>query len=136
MRKKLEGEKRIYAIVAASIEGKNGKVVQPLGRQVAQVAHVVSKLRFQEAAKPIREEEHITHRLFEPITTIVLQARDAAELEHVFNLLRKKKIFVTLFSDTNPEYGPGSYVTAICTHPVFKSQVEGILDYLPLWGSR
>lgn len=136
MRKKLEGEKRIYAIVAASIEGKNGKVVQPLGRQVAQVAHVVSKLRFQEAAKPIREEEQLTYRLFEPITTIVLQARDGAELWHVLGLLCKKKILVTSFFDINPEYGPGNFMTAICTHPVFKSQVEGILDYLPLWGSK
>ena len=134
--KKFEGEKRIYAIVAASIEGQNGKVAQPLGRQVAQVAHVVSKLRFAEAARPIREEEQITYRLFEPITTIVLQARDTAELQHVWDLLRKKKIPPTTFADNNPEYGLGNYITAICTPPVFKAQVEGILDYLPLWGVK
>ena len=126
-KKKFEDEKRIYVVVAASIEGQNGKVIQPPGRQVAQVAHVVSKLRFFEAQNK---------SLWTPITTIVLQARDAAELGHVYNLLFEKKIIPILFSDTNPEYGQGSYATAICTPPVFKERVVGILDYLPLWGMK
>src|SRR5579859_7737129 len=129
--KKFEGERRIYAIVAASIEGQDGrKVVQPIGRQVAQVAHVVSKLRWHEALTPPSVP------VWYPITTIILQARDANELQHVYALLRKKKIIPTTFADTNPEYGSGSYITAICTPPVFRTQVEGILDYLPLWGAK
>jgi len=138
MKKKFEGEKRIYAIVSASIDGKNGKVVQPIGRQVAQVAHVVSKLRWHEALNPFGKGPLTPPSVpaWYAITTIVLQARDANELNHVFALLHTKKIPVTTFADNNPEYGPGNFITAICTGPVFKSQVEGILDYLPLWGSK
>jgi Peptidyl-tRNA hydrolase PTH2 len=126
-------DERIYVVVPAVVfkgKGRDGPVKQPLGRQAAQAAHVVSKMRVYEAAKQSKADGSVTWRSY---TTIILSARDANEMGHVWTLLSKKKIAVQHFSDTNPEYGTASLVTAICTWPVTKKQVEGILDYLPLW---
>jgi hypothetical protein len=132
-------ENRIYAVVAGTIQtGVPGSrlknVVQPLGRQVAQVAHVVSKLRHYMALDI--DPGAYDKKQFEPVTTIVLQARDSKELVHVADLLHKRKVEVTLFMDDNPEYGSGRFTTAICTEPVEPKRVQGILDYLPLWGAQ
>lgn len=117
-------EKRIYVVVPLTVLGQKGIVKQPLGRQVAQAVHVVSKMRV----------EADYHQSWIPITTIILSARDVKEMEHVGKLLVRKKVAVTSFRDSNPDYGAEvSIVTAICTEPVYKKQVEGILDYLPLW---
>ena len=124
--KELE-EKRIYVIVAETIFTTNGKIIQPPGRQVAQACHAVGLFRYQQARD---------RRPYDPITTIVLQVRDTAELNHVYDLLLCKKIKRFLFRDTNPEYGVREFSTAFCTEPVYKEQVEGILDYLPLWGAK
>jgi hypothetical protein len=67
-----------------------------------------------------------------PITTIILQARDSNEMLHVYRLLVKRKLNPVIFSDDNPEYGPGSWPTAVAVFST-KKQVDGILDYLPLW---
>jgi hypothetical protein len=107
-------------------------IVQPIGRQVAQVAHVVTKLRLMTMKQYNIPASDIT---FEPITTIVLQARDSAEMVHVYRLLFRRRLNPVLFSDDNPEYGPGSWPTALAVF-ANKKQVNGILDYLPLWGSH
>ena len=73
---------------------------------------------------------------FEPMTTIILQARDSAELQHAFVLLHKKKLNPVVFSDSNDfAYGPGSYVVTAVAVFATKKQIENILDYLPLWGA-
>jgi hypothetical protein len=126
--KQLE-ERRIYVAVAGTIQVPVRTVIQPVGRQVAQACHAVSKLR-------IEMHNGITQEGFEPITTIVLQARDSAELFHVYELLRRKKLDPVIFQDNNnPEYGLGDWPTAIAVYAT-KKQISGILDYLPLWGAK
>jgi hypothetical protein len=142
-------EKRIYCIVAGTIQvpldGKGNSifrsgpsailsgrkwrtVLQPQGRQIAQACHVVSLLRLQHYAL---KEPRIG---MEAVTTIILQGRDSAELGHVYRLLHKKKLKPEIFSDTNPEYGLGEWPTAVAALASY-FEVQGILDYLPLWGS-
>jgi hypothetical protein len=114
--------------VAAKIEGSKGWVIQPPGRQIAQVAHAVGKYRFYEG-----NSNDDPGKGYQPITTIVLQARDGAELLHVINLMDKEGIRGEVFYDLNSEYGEGPYMTAICTEPIYALQGMGIIDYLPLW---
>jgi hypothetical protein len=119
-------EKRIYVVVAGTVQvpASRRSVVQPLGRQIAQACHAIGLYRYHD---PV---------LYTPITTIVLQARDSAELKHVHDLLLKRKIQRFSFMDTNTEaYGPGEVMTAFCTEPVIRKKIQGILDYLPLWGA-
>lgn len=139
-------EQRIYVAVASSVQvpvsliyhkdhvhgdwRKGVKtVIQPLGRQAAQAAHVVSKLRYVMNSGAIYEgPDH-----FEPITTIILQCRDSAELGHIHYLLFRKKLNPVIFSDTNPDYGDKFEApTAVAVHASPK-QVQYILDYLPLF---
>lgn len=148
--------KRIYCVVATTVQNpflfgskSSATIVQPLGRQVAQAAHVVSKVRFIMLRKAFIKllkgrsiaalRLAISTLLFTPVTTIILEARDSYELKHVFNLLEKNNIPVYDFFDTEqPDYGSpeDSVRTAIATEPVEPEAVKGILDYLPLWGSQ
>lgn len=120
-------------------------VHQPAGRLIAQAAHVVSKVRHNmlkaeivratRAAKG-KEVWYRGHVLrFEPVTTIILSARDSFELYHVKNLLNDARIpFMTFFDENDPVYGGGQKVmTAVATEPVDPVDVQGILDYLHLW---
>ncbi len=131
--KNLIEEKRIYVVVPGTIQvpangGGKKTVVQPAGRQIAQACHVVSRLRHEYPSKdPLN--------IFKAYTTIILQARDSAELQHVWFLLYKKKLDPVGFWDTNPEYGAGSRATAMAAFAT-KKQVVGILDYLPMWGAQ
>lgn len=118
-------EKRIYVVVAGTIQTPR-TVIQPPGRQIAQACHVVSKLRI--------ENHNGSHR-FEPITTIILQARDSAELTHVQLLACKKKFQVVAFFDRNPEYGDVGQKTAIAFLAT-QEQTHLVCDYLPLWDSK
>lgn len=131
-------EQRIYVVVAGTIQvpvtPNSHKpplrtVVQPIGRQIAQACHAVSYLRHTEERKSLQS---VT---FNPVTTIILQARDSSELGHVFSLLVRKRLQPILFSDDNPEYGPGNWPTALAVYGTPK-QIKGALDYLPLWGSK
>ena len=75
----------------------------------------------------------------QPTTTIILEARDSFELRHVFDLLQNNDVPVYGFMDTEqPDYGSldAFVMTAIATEPVTREDVEGMLDYLPLWGSQ
>src|ERR1700676_3595582 len=128
---------KIYVAVAATIQvpvvaGSHKPplltVVQPIGRQVAQACHVVSQLRNGMNPPELKLG-------FQPITTIILQARDSAEMGHIYRLLFKKRLQPEIFSDDNPEYGPGSWPTAVAVFAT-KKQIEGVLDYLPLWGAK
>jgi hypothetical protein len=125
-------------------------IVQVPGRLAAQAAHVVSKMRYTQLAHEVEAAtvKTLTNRRrhlhtydapivspFQPITTIILGARDSFELEHVYRLLRDVAGILTYkFNDTNPAvYGEGEVTTAIATVPVLKAETIGILDYLPLW---
>lgn len=124
-------DRRIYVVVAETVDTPSGMVIQPCGRVAAQCAHVVSQMRVESLVR----EWMVPGFSFFPITTIILAARDSKELEHVLSLLNKASIAVTVFRDTNPSvYGTEDEVTtAICTTAVKQIDMVGILDYLPLW---
>jgi hypothetical protein len=54
---------------------------------------------------------------------------------HVYTLLNRKHLKPEMFSDDNPEYGPGSWPTAVAVFATQK-QVKHILDYLPPWSGK
>jgi hypothetical protein len=58
------------------------------------------------------------------------------DINHVFHLLKYSGVPVHDFHDFDqPDYGSVDYRvrTAIATEPVYPEDVEGIIDYLPLW---
>lgn len=128
-------EPRIYVVLPAKVEVGDGKIVHQIpGRLIAQACHVVSKLRLEMAQK-----EHaacLSYISNRPITTIILSCRDTREMLHVFTLLTGVNRQPTLFADENPEvYGDAKPITAMAVKAIPKI-VEGILDYLPLWGAQ
>jgi hypothetical protein len=147
-------EKRIYVVVAETVDTPNGVVNQPCGRIAAQCAHVVSKMQVHRITAMNSQRswlrvvlEAIAHLVqllismkpaghkLQPCTTIVLAARDLRELNHVKALLAEFGHEHFTFEDSNPEvYGDGVEVmTAVCTLPVFASEMTLILGYLHLW---
>ncbi|VVB52801.1 Uncharacterised protein [uncultured archaeon] len=118
-------EKRIYVAVAATVQTP-ATVLQPYGRQIAQACHVVSKLRYREG--------HNTQYPFQPVTTIILQARDTKELLHIFKMAANARLKPVSFLDHNPgAYGNiGFHVTAVA---FYATKEKNVADYLPLWGS-
>jgi hypothetical protein len=147
-------EKRIYVVVADTVTTLHQKidgdvssvdvkvVSQPFGRQSAQACHAVSLMRMKRVIESTVARRHKGgpgnyDHLLEPITTIILSARDSQELAHIHALLMHEEIPFETFMDTNDEaYGKGMSVqTVIATYPVEPVDVQGILDYLPLWGS-
>lgn len=137
----MENEKRIYVVIANTVQvllenavyvdgskSPTRTVVQPIGRQVAQACHAVSKLRILMHNGTVQEG-------FEPITTIVLSCRDTNELLHIFDLCAKKKLTPVIFEDQNPEYGPHSCYTALAVL-ASKEQTIYTVNYLPLWGAK
>jgi peptidyl-tRNA hydrolase len=110
------------------------------GRIAAQVGHAVSKLKLAYAEQVVMsgkaELKNVVVSLMEnPITSIVLEARDSKELLHIGALLEKEGIHFVSFEDTNPSiYGQGVRVyTALSIGPLFDWMVVGITDYLYLW---
>lgn len=136
-------EKRIYVIVAETVQNEligaisidspsrtifvpttaTKTIVQPKGRIVAQVAHVVSKMR----------TKSIDRNGTRPYTTIVLSVPDSYQLAFRAFLLNKNDVSFYTFFDTNEEYGTGEVRTAICTEPIERKQLGYALDYLNLW---
>lgn len=133
----IKEEKRIYVVIAATVQPEKGKnVTQPAGRQIAQACHVVSKLRFEMDKVFFGAVDSPVPGAFIPITTIILQARDSAELVHVYSLLMNRKFPVVSFQDENQAaYGVKEPTTGIAVLAA-PSKMIGILDYLPLWGSQ
>lgn len=155
------GKEYIYCVVAATVQPTKAgtsvypdrtnvasSVVQPAGRLIAQAAHVVSLARLEMARWVIQYDrgnlpigvevrsDGLWRTLKEPVTTIVLGARDSFELYHVLHLLRKAKIQTHGFYDCQQkDYGSleTTVLTAVATEPVKPDKVKGILDYLPLW---
>jgi len=128
-------EKRIYVVVPAVVEVRDCRtVVQPSGRQIAQACHVAAKLRHESGLTTL-PHGHLALPLYQEITTIVLQARDSREVGHILSLAIKKKLDWSTFADENKEvYGDIRPITGLAVYAT-KKQIEGILDYLPLWGA-
>lgn len=117
----VEKIKRIYVVIPRVVDGPNEQsIVQPLGRQVAQACHVTNEMRSAEKFTKVA-------------TTIILQARDIKELDHICFAAHKDGIKSYYFLDENPEYGPGRRITALCLEPIEEWRSERILGYLPLW---
>jgi peptidyl-tRNA hydrolase len=131
--------KRIYAVVALSVDTPVGTVVQVPGRMAAQAVHAVSRMkmhRLLDAKTRGATTKKLRQIANEGITTIVLACRDTRELRHIAFLLSKARIKHHWFEDVNPEvYGSGAWQTALATGPVHRGTVEGILDYLPLFAA-
>jgi hypothetical protein len=127
-------DKRIYVVVAHTVNGLEGSVVeQPLGRQIAQACHAVSLSRHEF----IHHTRGRRSETFPNITTIILTARDTEEVRHLHKLLTAENIPFVAYQDENDEaYGVNHRpTTALATWPIESVDVRGILDYLPLWGS-
>jgi len=123
-------------------------VQQPAGRLIAQAAHAVSKVRHNMLKEEYIRAQKLAYKNksnevwmrfqklhFQPVTTIVLAARDSMELYHVKNLLKNAQVpYQTFFDDNDEAYGVDQKVmTALATEPVDPVDVQGILDYLHLW---
>lgn len=140
-------EKIIYAVAAESIwTPAKGKVIQIPGRMSAQLGHALSRMRMHRMAAfaaswvgvrkgfPGNFKQELAEFADEAITTIHLSCRDEKELRHLTALLRRRGVRFYTFDDSNLDvYGPGEFTTAFATIPVRKTQVAGILDYLPLF---
>lgn len=122
-------ERRIYVIVPHTVQvpGPRGskevltKHMEP-GRLMAQCAHVVTRVRLDIQGPP------------EPITTIVLSARNSRELRKLHNeLYRYTPVFA--FHDSNPDFYGSEFkpMTAIATVPVTKSQIDEVIGHLELY---
>jgi peptidyl-tRNA hydrolase len=110
------------------------------GRIAAQVGHAVSKLKLAYAEKMVRTgatnyEKLVVDLMENPITSIVLEARDSKELIHIVDLLFEKNVHFVSFEDTNSQiYGQGNMVcTALSIGPCFDWMLTGITDHLYLW---
>lgn len=109
-------------------------VMEP-GRLGAQVGHAVSKLKLSYLMWHAPDVAEVADWLIRnPITSIVLEARDSQELRHIMRLLDKEEVHYAEFFDTNKSvYGQGNVLTAVAIGPVFDWMVDGITDYLYLW---
>jgi hypothetical protein len=116
--------RKIYVVVAQTVQVDNKSVKQSCGRMAAQAAHAIRKM--QTSLRPSSK----------PITTIILACRDSNELWHVQTLLREAKIKFETFEDNNQVvYGIDYNVeTALATEPYDDDEVTNPLCYLPLMG--
>jgi len=154
-------EKRIYVLVAKTVQNPLGvrqvckepsldilapiaetkTIIQPPGRIAAQCAHVVSKMRMNLLISKLNSQSPPPTFIRpsaaeEEITTIILSVPDSFQLEMYSNLFRRWRVDFYGFYDENEDYGFGKVYTAICTVPVFRRDVYGIVDYLPLWDGK
>ncbi len=132
------------------MEGQNS-INQPPGRLIAQASHAISLVSINIARKWVKllaekknglervTDDALFDALAQPITKIILEARDSFELLHTKALLDEREIPNYAFEDSNQiDYGNTqvSVTTAIATEPVSAEEVAGILDYLPLWSPK
>ena len=131
-------ELRIYAIVARSVKPVSRSIVQTDGRMAAQASHAEATLRHWNADFP-------KDKPFRNLATIILEARDQKELNHIEGLINRDYTyanpsnqnagaqFVNYF-DHNPEvYGTeNSILTSMAVYGD-PDKLVWLLDYLPLF---
>ncbi len=133
----------VVAVAKTLIYSKDGQPasykMEP-GRQIAQACHAVSalKLRFcemQDAPGAHDLRKHVVTVMENPITTIVLQARDTKEIIHLAAMCEDKGLLHFCFADDNEDvYGTTERIpSAIAIGPVDAKYLLGVTDYLPLW---
>jgi len=124
---------RIFVIVPETVqvdlEGHLETISMPSGRLMAQAAHVVSRMRvtFASTFKGV------------PITTIVYGVRNSRELaklqRELWAIESDKPLLrtVAFYDKDYTFYGTGfDVLTAVCTTPVLREQVDDILGHLEL----
>jgi hypothetical protein len=129
-------EKRFYVVVPEKVTSytKHTVNMEP-GRLIAQAFHLGRKYEAEKNDLP-----------YEEITTIVLSARNSRELDMVQERLidyrsglfnHGEAFTVHEFKDTNkPLYKSQRKVkTIICTSPVLKTDVDGAIGHLELYGN-
>src|SRR5271166_4170549 len=129
---------RLVRLSGVPFGNKTHDIVQIPGRMAAQACHAVTSFKkLKQASQSLRNSI-----LYVPTTTIILSCRDSFELEHTYNLLRDHAgVLAYKFEDTNAgvycadctQPCSGEVTTAFATVPVDKQEVQGYLDYLPLW---
>src|SRR5271166_1618101 len=150
---------RLVRLSGIPFGNKTRDIVQIPGRMAAQACHAVRRMGHAMVIDSVRElldfngivslkklKQAIRALgslvVYEPITTIILSCRDSFELEHTYNLLRDHAgVLAYKFEDTNAgvycadctQPCSGEVTTAFATVPVDKQEVQGYLDYLPLW---
>src|SRR5271166_1048064 len=148
---------RLVRLSGVPFGNKTHDIVQIPGRMAAQACHAVRRMEHDRVLTGVRDLLHgVTSFkklkqasqslrnsiLYVPTTTIILSCRDSFELEHTYNLLRDHAgVLAYKFEDTNAgvycadctQPCSGEVTTAFATVPVDKQEVQGYLDYLPLW---
>jgi hypothetical protein len=139
-------EERIYVIVPETVQvtppdSSPRSIFMGPGRLMVQCAQVVSAMRGCEIINNGDEA------ILEPITTIVLSVRNSRELKMIREALVQDSLTGTAgiegncryrvqsFQDSNPPfYGTEeSVLTAICTTPVCKADVDAVIGHLELY---
>jgi peptidyl-tRNA hydrolase len=139
-------EERIYVIVPMTVQvtppdSSPRSIQMEPGRLMAQCAHIASKMRAEQTQKGDWDTLH------NPITTIVLSVRNSRELKMIREALindsltgtagieSDRRYNVSSFHDSNPPfYGTEeSVLTAICTTPVCKADVDAVIGHLELY---
>jgi peptidyl-tRNA hydrolase len=132
----------VVAVAKTLIYGAGDKTTYKMepGRQIAQACHAVSglKLRYcEEKSEGLKQKLYnlVVQLIEEPITTIVLQARDTREILHLAALAEDKGLLHFCFADDNYSiYKTTERIpSAVAIGPVEGNQLYSITDYLPLW---
>lgn len=110
------------------------------GRAIAQAGHAVSKLKLSyviwlSQGAPDKAYGFALEVLNQPITSIIVKARDTNELYHIKELARQKGLHIVDFQDDNPGFYKThrTITTAISIGPHHAHEFYGVTDYLPLW---
>lgn len=127
MKTKKQPEQRIFVVVPSYIKHRitDTPIQMECGRLIAQVAHVVSKLKLRQKLDP-----DIGY------TTIVLQVPNEEELKEIATelLLDKRGLPCELFHDTNTDfYGtPNKVLTGVATL-LTKKRGKSFFHNIGLW---
>jgi len=139
----IEGTRIVVAVAKTLSYSKNGVPatykMEP-GRQIAQACHAVSALKLRYCEEQYSPGAHDLRKMViqvmeNPITTIVLQARDTKEIIHIAEMCEEKGLLHFCFSDDNEAvYGTTDRIpSAVAIGPIHANRLVGITDYLPLW---
>jgi peptidyl-tRNA hydrolase len=129
---------KMIVVVSETVNEYESTIKLDCGRAAAQACHAVSKLKLSYVEQlvdkgydPIRAIQLVK----EPITTIVLKARDTNELHHIMDMTSSRNLHMVDFYDDNVLLYKGTHkvLTAIAIGPVESWWMDGLTDYLPLW---
>lgn len=126
---------KVVVVVASEVEGANGNIKINNGRAAAQAVHAGSKAKLAWVTEQKNVEDAVWKIQNTPINTVILRARDQAELDHISTLAYDKKLLCVNFEDKDSQfYGDHfGHTTAIAFAPVRSYDLVNVTDYLPKW---